>query len=87
IALISCFLFGVFNGGVCLCGEIRLLWDPYTPTFYYTRPALIGRHRRAIARAAFAVGGICVAERECLRLRSHEPFILTIRDATAIVAV
>ncbi|VDM55664.1 unnamed protein product [Angiostrongylus costaricensis] len=34
--LILCFFFGAFNGALCLSGEIRSMWDPYIPKFYFT---------------------------------------------------
>ncbi|KAJ1357938.1 hypothetical protein KIN20_016213 [Parelaphostrongylus tenuis] len=34
--LILCWLFGVFTCALCLSGEIRMLWDPCVPKFYYT---------------------------------------------------
>ncbi|VDM64504.1 unnamed protein product [Angiostrongylus costaricensis] len=36
IILILCCLFGAFNGALCLSGEIRSIWDPYIPKFYFT---------------------------------------------------
>ncbi|VDM55744.1 unnamed protein product [Angiostrongylus costaricensis] len=34
--LILCSLFGAFTGALCLSGEIRSMWDPYIPRFYFT---------------------------------------------------
>ncbi|VDM64737.1 unnamed protein product [Angiostrongylus costaricensis] len=36
IILILCSLFGAFTGALCLSGEIRSMWDPYIPKFYFT---------------------------------------------------
>ncbi|VDM63511.1 unnamed protein product [Angiostrongylus costaricensis] len=36
IILILCSLFGAFTGALCLSGEIRSMWNPYIPKFYFT---------------------------------------------------
>ncbi|VDM64744.1 unnamed protein product [Angiostrongylus costaricensis] len=65
IILILCCVFGAFTGALCPSGEIRSMWDPYIPKFYFTKTTHQICARRASAPVAlfpdiYAVGNLAL---------------------------